>query len=470
LLALLDPFAGELEVDSLFKLGFKPTRCTRAFASQIVKLAGNCPIPFSRDFALFIGSVFRSEPAVSEVLLPLINGWPPEDLAQLEQILDDAVDELCILRKVDAIGQLIAFAGKVFPARADKWESHIFDVFDAHNCFTDAISLIVAIGPAHENDCIDSGCFTDSRVNSLSAFWSCVYHHRDRIAKVVENDRNAIQAYFKFLWRTPSLFPFKRRLADFRHRMRGKLTNNVRTVSVRRDHMLEDSFDFFKNSGAREACGQIRIQFVREHIGDQRHAFDEWCRKVSDELFSPAKGLFRTAGEYLVPNPQRPSANGNIDYFWFAGVFLAFVLIHGTPVSVHIAPCLLKRLIDLPTSVDDLQGEDDDLGESLRWILSHPAADCWPRRTFTERGLSPSDLTNAGGQKTYAELIPGGAEKRVTDENKGEYVRLMVKLRLDRGMDEQSKKFVKGFLNLVPREEVRMFSALELDGAISGRG
>ena len=59
---------------------------------------------------------------------------------------------------------------------------------------------------------------------------------------------------------------------------------------------------------------------------------------------------------------------------------------------------------------------------------------------------SPSDVTVVFVlQVTERELIPGGKEIEVTEENKHEYVEQMVRWRVERGVAEQMESIVKGF-------------------------
>ena len=49
------------------------------------------------------------------------------------------------------------------------------------------------------------------------------------------------------------------------------------------------------------------------------------------------------------------------------------------------------------------------------------------------------------GQLTTHELKPGGLDTPVTEQNKMEYVDLMVKWRMESGLTEQMSSFLKGF-------------------------
>ena len=52
---------------------------------------------------------------------------------------------------------------------------------------------------------------------------------------------------------------------------------------------------------------------------------------------------------------------------------------------------------------------------------------------------------------TERELIPGGKEIEVTEQNKQEYVDQMVRWRVERGVAEQTESIVKGFNEVLHR-------------------
>lgn len=61
------------------------------------------------------------------------------------------------------------------------------------------------------------------------------------------------------------------------------------------------------------------------------------------------------------------------------------------------------------------------------------------------------DYELLGEIKSY-ELKPGGAELQVTQENKEEYLELVVAWRMSRGIEEQTKAFLEGPLKSAPND------------------
>lgn len=71
-------------------------------------------------------------------------------------------------------------------------------------------------------------------------------------------------------------------------------------------------------------------------------------------------------------------------------------------------------------------------------------------------------------QVTDHELIPDGRNKKVTEENKHQYVDLVAEHRLTTAIRPQINAFLEGFNELIPRELISIFNDKELELLISG--
>lgn len=65
-------------------------------------------------------------------------------------------------------------------------------------------------------------------------------------------------------------------------------------------------------------------------------------------------------------------------------------------------------------------------------------------------------------------MKPGGAGIEVTENNKKEYVDLMVQWRLSHGVQQQVESMSKGLKEMIPLEYLRPFDAKELEWVIAG--
>ena len=77
-------------------------------------------------------------------------------------------------------------------------------------------------------------------------------------------------------------------------------------------------------------------------------------------------------------------------------------------------------------------------------------------------------MQEAFGQINSHELKPGGVDVLVTEENKHEYIDLMLRWRLDRGVAKQMESFKKGFCEVMPVNLLYNFDAQELEFLTAG--
>lgn len=71
-------------------------------------------------------------------------------------------------------------------------------------------------------------------------------------------------------------------------------------------------------------------------------------------------------------------------------------------------------------------------------------------------------------QLTDHELIPGGRNIRVTEENKQQYVDAVADFRMTAAIRPQINAFLAGFHDLIPRDLIAIFNDKELELLISG--
>ena len=72
------------------------------------------------------------------------------------------------------------------------------------------------------------------------------------------------------------------------------------------------------------------------------------------------------------------------------------------------------------------------------------------------------------GEMVTIELKPGGADVPVTEENKKEYVDLIVEYRISKRVKDQFDAFMSGFSELIPHDLITVFDERELELLIGG--
>ena len=72
------------------------------------------------------------------------------------------------------------------------------------------------------------------------------------------------------------------------------------------------------------------------------------------------------------------------------------------------------------------------------------------------------------GELVTLDLIPGGQEIAVTEENKTEYVNAVVDYRVSKRVKAQFDAFISGFAELIPPDLINVFDERELELLIGG--
>jgi E3 ubiquitin-protein ligase HUWE1 len=147
-----------------------------------------------------------------------------------------------------------------------------------------------------------------------------------------------------------------------------------------------------------------------------------------------------------------------LKYFEIAGMIIARALVEGMCVPANLTPALRKHLLQLPLSLElrDVEAMDPNIYTSLLWIRETDVTDLG--QYFTETLDKWEQIP----------LVEGGEDKLATNENKKEYVRLVVQNRLKGFVKDQVEHFVNGFYSIIPFEMIHGFTPAELDLIIFG--
>ncbi|KAK5009442.1 hypothetical protein LTR28_001051 [Elasticomyces elasticus] len=180
-------------------------------------------------------------------------------------------------------------------------------------------------------------------------------------------------------------------------------------------------------------------------------------------MFNPDYALFTpVAADRTTFHPnQRSSVNPeHLASFKFVGRIIGKALYENRVLDCHFSRALYKRILGRSVSIKDMETLDLDYYKSLVWILENDITDALD--------LTFSDEIDNFGEIKIVDLIENGHNVPVTEENKQEYVRLIVEQRLTKSVKEQLQWFLEGFHDIVPAELIAIFNEQELELLISG--
>nr|XP_054755636.1 E3 ubiquitin-protein ligase Nedd-4-like [Lytechinus pictus] len=143
-----------------------------------------------------------------------------------------------------------------------------------------------------------------------------------------------------------------------------------------------------------------------------------------------------------------------------------FFVDHTTHSTQWEDPRLQNPAIAGPVSIFQALGlldvkRDSEYHSSLQWITDNDPVDLDLTFAVDEESLGTTKTT---------ELKRNGANIPLTNDNKGEYIQLVIEWRFVNRVRKQMDAFMDGFTSLVPRELLSMFDENEIELLLSGLG
>uniref|UniRef100_A0A4W6BZF6 E3 ubiquitin-protein ligase n=1 Tax=Lates calcarifer TaxID=8187 RepID=A0A4W6BZF6_LATCA len=237
-------------------------------------------------------------------------------------------------------------------------------------------------------------------------------------------------------------------------------------MKLRRNAVLEDSYRRILSVKRADLLkARLWVEFEGEKGLDYGGVAREWFFLMSKEMFNPYYGLFEysaTDNYTLQINPNSGLCNeDHLSYFKFIGRVAGMAVYHGKLLDAFFIRPFYKMMLQKPITLQDMESVDSEYFNSLMWILENDPTDLDLRFTIDE------DLF---GQTHQHELKPGGAEIVVTNENKKEYIHLVMQWRFVNRIQKQMTAFKEGFFELIPQDLIKIFDENELELLMCGLG
>ncbi|THY44751.1 hypothetical protein D6C99_06662 [Aureobasidium pullulans] len=307
----------------------------------------------------------------------------------------------------------------------------------------------------------------DSRIEKL--FFSFTEEHRKILNDLVRNNPKLLNGTFDVLAKNSKVLEFDNKRNYFTRRMHtrnaeDRIAHPSVQLNIRRDQIFMDSFkNLYYKSPNEIKYGKLNIRFHGEEGVDAGGVTREWFAALSRQMFNPDYALFNPVASDRTtfhPNPMSDINPEHLTFFKFVGRIIGKALYEGRVLDCHFSRAVYRRILGKPVSLKDMETLDLDYYKSLCWILENDITDV----TFETFSVEVDRF----GETETVDLIENGRDIPVTEENKQEYVRLVVEHRLIKSVEEQLEHFLKGFHEIIPAELVAIFNEQELELLISG--
>ena len=120
-------------------------------------------------------------------------------------------------------------------------------------------------------------------------------------------------------------------------------------------------------------------------------------------MFNPNYGLFRpsSTGNTYQPSSMSYVNSEHLNYFKFIGRIMGKALFDGYMLDAYFTPAFYKHILKIPITYLDMEEEDYEYFNSLKWMLSNSPIEYYMDLDFTY------EFDNFGELKVK-ELIPNG--------------------------------------------------------------
>jgi hypothetical protein len=245
---------------------------------------------------------------------------------------------------------------------------------------------------------------------------------------------------------------------------------SVLTVCTSRDQLLQHSFELFEDVlvNLNSWKTTIEIDFTGEDGHDHGGLRKEWYYLVALEILKGDNGIMEEteegSGRYTFAPISSFSGNDK-DVAEFVGKFVAKAMIDKQVLPIRLSSAIYKFILEELDAVQldlDMYSRQSPLhAQSLSWILENQVVE----------GLSFAvDFVEAGTHRIH-DLVPGGSSIPVTEDNKHEYVCLMIEYKIRDSVRGRLENFLTGFHSVISRDILNgRFSSDELELLISGAG
>jgi E3 ubiquitin-protein ligase HUWE1 len=278
-------------------------------------------------------------------------------------------------------------------------------------------------------------------------FFTFTEEHRKILNDLVRHTPKLMSGTFSLLVKNPKVLEFDNKRNYFSRSLHAKAPNSRQSfpplqLSVRRDQVFHDSFkSLYFQTGDQMKYGKLSIRFHGEEGVDAGGVTREWFQVLSRQMFDPGYALFIPVSSDRTtfhPNQLSSVNEEHLMFFKFIGRIIGKALYEGRVLDCHFSRAVYKRILGKAVSVKDMESLDPDYYKSLVWMLENDITDI-----ITETFSVDNDKF---GVVETIDFIPNGRNIAVTEENKHEYVRLMVEWKLTGSVKEQLDEFLKGKL------------------------
>jgi len=259
---------------------------------------------------------------------------------------------------------------------------------------------------------------------------------------------------------------FENKVKQLRSMNEMKVTEANTMLFINRDNLFHDAFNSIMSKSPEELKKRLRVEYVGESGLDAGGLLRDFFYQLSKEIGNVNYSLFQYAHDNSYELEINPNSSA-IDpddwkFFKFIGRVIGLAIFHKQYLSVFFTLLIYKKLLNKPLEFSDLKLVDYEMYRNLKQLKENEGAE-YLYLTFQ------MEIEDCFGHHSTIELKPNGANIDVTDENKHEYIDLIVKNKLSNTNDREQMNYLKqGFYEIIPESITSIFNEVDFKFLLSG--
>ncbi|XP_065669331.1 ubiquitin-protein ligase E3A isoform X3 [Hydra vulgaris] len=234
----------------------------------------------------------------------------------------------------------------------------------------------------------------------------------------------------------------ERRITLLTGLLQGHIPSPYLKLVVRRDHLIQDSLvglEMVAQDEPEDFKKQFFVEFEGEQGIDEGGVSKEFFQLIIEELFNPDFGMF-TLNETTRTYWFHPTSFEAASQFMLIGVLFGIAIYNSIILDVRFPAVLYRKLLGYSGKFEDLSSSHPEIFFSLNQLLSYNGN--IKEDIMASFQISYSDMF---GSTVSHELIEGGKDIEVTNQNREEYAALYADFILNTSVKQQFDAFKKGF-------------------------
>lgn len=258
---------------------------------------------------------------------------------------------------------------------------------------------------------------------------------------------------------------FNKKVESIRGFLRRKwyFRGNRYIFTINRNTIVYDSINQMRNiSIDKFKYQELQIEFENEQGIDAGGLTREWINLVVNNILNPEFGLFifsSGSNSKILPFHCSNKIENHLEYFYFIGRILAKILIEGYSVNIPFERSVFNYLLGYENTLEDIKIIDQELYASYMSVLNEDV---------TDLDLVFSVEYYDFNEPKEIDLKHNGRNIKVTNDNKKEYIDLLIKNKFENIISDQLFFLKKGLFEIVDQQLIQNLSSAEFELLICG--